>query len=112
MSSSRLPRPGGFVPFERGAIEQSIPRRFAQQVAAGPSRTAVALGPVALTYAQLDAWANRVAHAVLAARGDRPEPVACVVGQGLALIATILGVLKAGKMYVPLEAAHPRARHA
>ncbi len=110
MSKSRVPRPDGFVPFERAAIEQSIPRRFAQQVAAGPDRTAVAMGPDALTYAQLDAWASRVAHAVLAARGDRLEPVACVVEQGLALIATILGVLKAGKMYVPLEAAHPRDR--
>ena len=110
MSKSRVPRPDGFVPFERGAIEQSISRRFAQQVAAGPDRTAVAMGPDALTYAQLDAWASRVAHAVLAARGERPEPVACVVQQGLPLIATILGVLKAGKMYVPLEAAHPRDR--
>ena len=110
MPSSRLSRPPGFVPFERAAIEQSIPSRFAQQVAAGPERTAVAMGPDALTYAQLDAWANRVAHAVRAARGDRPEPVACVVEQGLALIATILGVLKAGKLYVPLEVAHPRDR--
>ena len=110
MSSVRAPRADDFVWFERVALEQSIPRRFAQQVAAGPDRIAVAMGADTLTYAQLDARANRVAHAVLAARGDRSEPVACVVEQGPALIATILGVLKAGKMYVPLEAAHPRER--
>ena len=110
MPSSLLARPHGFVPFERAAIQQSIPSRFAGQVTAGPERVAATMGPDSLTYAQLDAWSNRVAHAVLAARGDRPEPVACVVEQSLALIATILGVLKAGKMYVPLEAAHPRDR--
>ena len=96
MSSSRAPRADGFVSFERAALGESIPRRFAQQVAAGPDRIAVAMGADTLTYAQLDARANRVAHAVLAARGDRSEPVACVVEQGLALIGTILGVLKAG----------------
>lgn len=106
----KIPVADGFVPFERAAIEQSIPRRFAEQVAAGPDQIAVKFGPGALTYAQLDERANRVAHAVLAACGDRPEPVACVIEQGLSLIAAILGVLKAGKMYVPLEAAHPRER--
>ena len=110
MANLRTSRPPGYVAFERSAIELSIPRRFAEQVAAGPGRIAVEFGPEVLTYAQLDARANRVAHALLSVRGARPEPVVCVIEQGVTLIAAILGVLKAGKMYVPLEAAHPRER--
>ena len=99
----------GFVPFERTAIEQSIPRRFARQVAAGPDRLAVKFRSASLTYAELDRRANQVARAILA-RGTRPEPVAVVVDQGLSLMPAILGILKAGRIYVPLEAGLGRER--
>ncbi len=99
----------GFVPFERAAVEQSIPQRFARQVAADPDRLAVKFGPDALTYSELDRWASRVARAVLA-RGVRSDAVALVIDQGLPLIAGVLGTLKAGRVYVPLEAALGRER--
>ena len=99
----------GFVPFERSAIEQSIPCRFAGQVAAGPDRLAVKVGSASLTYADLDRRANQVARAILAA-ATRPGPVALVVDQGLSLIPGILGVLKSGRIYVPLEAGLGRER--
>jgi amino acid adenylation domain-containing protein len=95
--------PQGFVPFERLAIEQSLARRFAEQVSKGPERVAVKVGSSSLTYAALDRQANRVAHAILA-RGLGPSPVAVVVAQD-SVIPAILGVLKAGRIYVPLEAA-------
>ncbi len=104
-----LSPPEGFVPFPRGAIEQSITRRFAEQVAAGPGRLAVQLGSGAITYAELDERANRIAHAILV-RGARRDPVALVVDQGPSLIAAILGILKAGRIYTPLEAALGRER--
>ena len=107
---SFLIAPSGFRPFERGAIESSVVRRFGEQLARGPERLAVKFGTASLSYAELDEQANRLARAVLAARGQRPEPVAVIVEQGLSLIVAILGVLKAGKFYVPLEAAHPRER--
>ena len=99
----------GFVPFERAAVEQSIPQRFARQVAADPDRLAVKFGPDALTYSELDRWASRVARAILA-RGVRSDAVALVIDQGLPLIAGVLGTLKAGRVYVPLEAALGRER--
>jgi non-ribosomal peptide synthetase component F len=61
----RLSPGEGFVPFERTAIEQSIPRRFARQVAAGPDRLAVKFRSASLTYAELDRRANQVARAIL-----------------------------------------------
>ena len=62
------------------------------------------------SYAELDAHANRIAQLLLARRGTGLEPVALVIDQGLPLLAAILGTLKAGKVYVPLERAHPRER--
>lgn len=94
--------PEGFAPFARVAIEQSITQRFAEQVIKGAERLAVKVGSSCLTYAELDQQSNRVAHAILA-RGLRPEPVAVVVDQGLSVIPAILGVLKAGRIYVALE---------
>jgi len=63
-----------------------------------------------LTYGQLNCLSNRVAHEVLSKRGPGSEPVALMLRQGASLIAAILGVLKAGKMYVPLDASHPPER--
>jgi len=96
--------PEEFVPFERTAVEQSLVRRFADQVTNGPQRFAVKVGASHLTYAELDRFTNRIAHAILGG-GRRPEPIAVVVDQGLSVIPAILGVLKAGRIYVPLETA-------
>jgi amino acid adenylation domain-containing protein len=49
-----------------------------------------------------------VARSILAARGEAAEPVALLLEQGAPLIAAILGVLKAGKIYVPLDPSYPR----
>ena len=97
------PDPDGFVPFERAALEQTIARRFAEQVERFPDRPAVKAGSSQLTYAELDQRSNRIAAAILA--GGRSEPVAIVLDQGLAVIPAIFGVLKAGRIYVPLETA-------
>ena len=104
-----IPSADDFVPFERSELAQSIPRRFARQVAAGPERIAAKVGPQAITYAALDRWASQVAHALRADNG-RSGPVALVVDQGLSLLPAILGVLRAGRIYVPLEAALGRER--
>jgi amino acid adenylation domain-containing protein len=104
------PRPvNAYVPFPRAALGQSIPERFAGQVARGVDRLAVKHGARSLTYGALDGFANRVAGAVLDALGSTPEPVALLLEQGPALVAAILGVLKAGKIYVPLDPSFPPA---
>ena len=53
-----------------------------------------------------------MAHAILAVRGERQEQVALLCQQGAAAIAATLGVLKAGKTYVPLDPAAPKSRNA
>src|SRR5262245_59962899 len=99
-----------FVQFERDALEQSIPHRFEAQVRRDPRRLAIETREHAWSYEMLNRAANRVARALLDARGPKPEPIALLVGQGAPQVAAILGVLKAGKFYAPLDLADPEAR--
>ena len=103
-----MPRPGpraAFVSFPRAALARSIPDRFEAQVDADPARTAVVAGTAAWSYGALDAAANAVAHALVARGPVGGRPVMLLIEQGPPLVAAILGVLKAGAVYVPLETA-------
>src|SRR5262245_5318492 len=105
----RLVRPrADFREFARVEIEQSLSARFEAQVARAPERLAVATRAHRWSYAELNAAANRIAQAILGARGAASEPVALLVGPGAPLLAAIVGALKAGKIYVPLDSSHPR----
>ena len=83
---------------------------FEEQAARTPQRVAVSGNGEDLTYAELDARANRLAH-LLHKRGVTRG---ALVGLGMVcapgLIVGILGILKAGGAYVPLDPAYPGAR--
>ena len=99
-----------FEPFPRVDLEGSLVARFARQVSRHGGRLAVKMGTHALTYAELDRAANRIAHALLARLGPGNEPVALLLPQGPGQVAAVLGALKAGKIYVPLDVAQPPRR--
>jgi amino acid adenylation domain-containing protein len=99
-----------FIDFENSAIEQSISARFEQQVARYPQSLAVVAGESQWTYTALNRLANRIARAILAYLGAGEEPVALLFEQGALVIAAILGVLKAGKIYMPLDPTDPYTR--
>jgi amino acid adenylation domain-containing protein len=101
---------GIFLPFPQDAIARSIPARFETMVRLYPDRLAVLDQHEALTYTELNQRANRVARAVLACRGATEEPVALLLGHDASMITALLGVLKAGKMYVVLDPSFPEAR--
>jgi amino acid adenylation domain-containing protein len=83
---------------------------FREQARLRPDAPAVEWGGRTTTYAELDAASDRVARR-LAALGLQPEArVAVAMERGAALIAAVLGVLKAGAAYVPLDAAYPAER--
>ena len=96
--------------FPRAEIEQSIPQRFARQCAADPQRVAIATREGEFTYRRLDAWSNAIAARVLALAGPGSGPVPFLLPQGPLAIATTLGILKAGKFYVPLDPAWAPSR--
>ena len=99
-----------FIKFKRSEVEQALPYRFEQQVREHCDRLAVMTQSQQLTYEELNRWANRVARAILAQRGEGAEPIALLFEHGIPAIVALLGVLKAGKSYVPLDASYPLAR--
>jgi amino acid adenylation domain-containing protein len=108
---SPVRRTARFLRFERAEIEQSIPERFEKQVEVHRDRIAVSSKRFSLSYAALNRWANQVAHALIAACGTRSLPIALLLEKDAPQIAAILGVLKAGKFYVPLAPSYPLARN-
>jgi amino acid adenylation domain-containing protein len=102
----------GFAPFEASSTEQSIPARFRQQVNREPDKLAVKTYGSCYTYLELERVSNRIGRAVLERSGGRKQPVALLLGHDAMLIASILGVLKAGSIYVPLDPSFPKERNA
>ena len=101
---------GTFVEFEKHDIEQSIAARFEQIAARYPRNIAVRTEHRSITYDELNRAANRVSHTILTKHGDGNEPVIVLFEHGIPVIIAILGALKAGKIYVPLDPAFPQDR--
>ncbi|MFC1716437.1 amino acid adenylation domain-containing protein [Candidatus Poribacteria bacterium] len=99
-----------FVRFEETEVEQSIPDRFEQQVRKYPNRLAVKTKDHEFTYDELNKAANRVAWAILKQRDKGQETIVLLLEHGAPTVVALLGVLKAGKIYVPLDPSFPRAR--
>ena len=87
-----------------------IPDRFEVIARNYPNRLAVKTTKEELTYDELNKAANRVANAILQQCGEKEQPVALLLEHGAHMIVSILGVLKAGKIYVPLNPSDPSAR--
>ncbi len=108
---ANLRRPtNDFTAFPPAAIEQSIPARFEQQVVIYPRRIAVKTTRYEWTYEGLNRAANRVAQTLLTLCGEGEERIALVFEKDAPMVAGILGVLKAGKTYVPLDPSYPLER--
>jgi amino acid adenylation domain-containing protein len=108
-AGSRVTPSNPFIKFSRNDIEQSIGSRFQQIVDRDPSRIAIKVEDRVLTYGTLNKMANRVAHVLRSASGTSNEPVAVFGGNDVGTIAAILGVVKAGKIYVPLDSSFSEA---
>ncbi|RYZ41973.1 MAG: amino acid adenylation domain-containing protein, partial [Myxococcaceae bacterium] len=90
--------------------DASLPVLFEAQVLKTPEAVAVEYGAQRLTYAQLNQRANQLAHH-LKGMGVGPEVrVGLCVERSLELVVSVLGILKAGGVYVPLDASYPLER--
>ena len=101
---------GTFIEFRKEAVEQSIPDRFEEQVRRYPNRLALKSQGQELTYDQLNRAANRLAQSILAERGESLEPVAVLFDHGSQMVVALLGVMKARKVFVPIDASNPNNR--
>lgn len=98
-----------FAEFPKQDAEASIPARFEKIVSMYPERIAIKTSNQTLNYDQTNRMANRVARAILDKRGERNEPIAIFLKHDIPAIIAILGVLKAGKFYVPLDSSFSAA---
>ncbi|MGH3839225.1 MAG: AMP-binding protein, partial [Pseudonocardiaceae bacterium] len=88
----------------------TLPVLFETQVQATPQAVAVVFEDTRLTYSQLNAKANQLAHALIG-RGVGPEQiVALALPRSPALVVSILAVLKSGAAYLPVDPGYPAAR--
>ncbi|MCJ0871765.1 non-ribosomal peptide synthetase [Streptomyces sp. AP-93] len=91
-------------------VTRRVHEAFEEQVARTPDAVAVVFEDDALTYRELNARANRIAH-VLRAKGIGPESlVGICLERGTELMPALLGVLKSGAAYLPLDPANPADR--
>ncbi|MBW4626279.1 MAG: non-ribosomal peptide synthetase [Brasilonema octagenarum HA4186-MV1] len=100
-----------FIKFNKADVEQSIGDRFQKQVRMYPERIAIKTREYHFTYETLNRFANRIARAILTQCGHDAEPIALLFESGAPIIAAMLGVLKTGKFYVPLDTSLPQARN-
>ncbi|MFB7658194.1 AMP-binding protein, partial [Streptomyces sp. NPDC056128] len=93
-----------------GAPRLLLPALFEEQVACRPDAAAVTFEGVSLTYGEVNARANRLAH-YLIGRGAGPErTVALMLPRSPEMVVAILGVLKAGAAYLPVDPEYPAER--
>ncbi|WP_250487876.1 amino acid adenylation domain-containing protein, partial [Caballeronia sp. GaOx3] len=87
-----------------------IHQLFEQQVRRTPDAIALVFEDESLTYSQLNARANQLAHHLIAL-GVRPEDrVALCMERGIGMVVALMAILKAGGAYVPLDPAYPGER--
>ncbi|MBE8520858.1 non-ribosomal peptide synthase/polyketide synthase [Amycolatopsis sp. H6(2020)] len=91
------------------AADATVPALFAEQVRRTPDAIAVT-GEETLTYAELDARANRLARRLLGHGARRDGLVGLLLGRSADVVVAELAVLKAGGAYLPLDARAPRSR--
>ena len=90
--------------------ETTVQELFSQQAANTPDAPAVLWGERWLTYGELERKSNQVAHALRQLGVNKDTLVAIYLERHAGLLVTILGILKAGAAYVPLDPAFPRER--
>src|SRR5262249_54038008 len=92
------------------ARETCIHELFEQQVERTPNATAVIFKDEAVSYRELNARANQLAHYLRAQGVGVGEPVGLCVERSIEMVVGMLGVLKVGGGYVPIDPEYPRER--
>jgi amino acid adenylation domain-containing protein len=90
--------------------DKTVHQLFEAQAALTPDSTALVFGEESLTYAELNARANRLAHRLLSLGVEPDTLVGLCVERSIEMVVGLLAVLKAGGAYLPLDPALPRER--
>ncbi|MBZ1351827.1 amino acid adenylation domain-containing protein, partial [Alcaligenaceae bacterium LF4-65] len=88
----------------------TLPELFEQQVTRTPEAIALVFGQNNLTYAELDARANQLARHLINLGIGPEQIVAIALPRSIEMVVALLGVLKSGAAYLPLDPDYPTAR--
>jgi amino acid adenylation domain-containing protein len=102
-----LARAGGASPYPRDA---TLHARVAERARLHPDAAAVAHGARTVSYAELDGWAGRIAARLRGLGVGAEDRVGVAMERSPELVAAMLGVVKAGAAYVPLDPEYPAER--
>ncbi|WP_217211434.1 non-ribosomal peptide synthetase/type I polyketide synthase [Streptomyces sp. AC550_RSS872] len=92
------------------AVEDTLHGLFERQARRTPDAVALVSGATNVSYRELDRRANTLAHDLRSRGAVRGERVALLLPRGPELIAAVLGVLKSGAAYLPLDPSLPTPR--
>ena len=90
--------------------DKTIHELFEEQVLRTPDNIALVFGEESMTYSELNAKSNQLAH-MLRSKGVQPDSiVGIMVGRSFEMIIGIMGILKAGGAYLPIDPEYPKER--
>jgi amino acid adenylation domain-containing protein len=89
---------------------ESITSSFREQAAKTPSKIALVFGEYEITYGELDKRSNRLAHYLIDQGVQAEQLVPVCMERGIEMIISILGILKSGAAYVPVDVNYPVER--
>ena len=92
------------------AVQGTLQQRFEEQVRQWPQAVALILDEQRLSYGELNARANRLAHCLIARGVGADVPVGLALERSLDMLVGLLAILKAGGAYLPLDPAAPEER--
>jgi len=91
-------------------VDRCVHQLIAEQAALRPEAIAVSCGAESLSYAELEARSNRLAHRLVRMGVSREQVVGVYLLRSPALLVSLLAIWKAGAAYLPLDPAYPRDR--
>ncbi|MCY4044354.1 MAG: amino acid adenylation domain-containing protein, partial [Cellvibrionales bacterium] len=97
-------------PSEWLSCANTLQQRWQMLVSAHSKKTAVSFDDKTLSYQDLDQWSNQIAQALMDHRAEPQQAIAICLKRSPEFIALILGCLKAGCFYIPIDPAYPHAR--
>ncbi|MEU3190615.1 amino acid adenylation domain-containing protein, partial [Streptomyces sp. NPDC006992] len=112
LSEGERGRLAGWNDTARVLPEVSLAGLFEEQARRDGDAVALVCGERSLSYGELNAWANRLAHWLIG-RGVGPEKLVAVeLPRSVELVVAVLAVVKAGGAYVPVDPEYPQERRA
>lgn len=106
----RLERRGGvFRPFSV-ADHDTVSSVFSQVAAKHPDKVAIVSGESTLTYSQLECRSRQITHKISQQVEAATNPIAIMISLHTQFAASVLGVLRAGSCYIPIDPEFPEAR--